>query len=272
MENNLEVFKSDKFDVENTASLSLFIYPHTFLVLAKNNEQKITAIHLYETFDRGRLEEYFKTDSLLGLNLPVQIYFHEPIFTLVPWLFYVGGKEKNYLEVLSEDLEKPYFFYTPIDSGNIHVLSYIPESTRKLIIQKFSNLTILHGSSSFLSYLIKEKNSQIGEEIFVNYAGAFIYLAGFSGRELVVFNRFETESKEDILKYILIAIKTLKFDQNHVRVTIYGAMENSGISDEWGNSFFSNFRITKPYTNQDYSSGLNLDYLPHLFEFFWQHH
>lgn len=272
MENNLKVYKSDKFDVENTASLSLFIYPHTFLAFAKNTEQKITAIHLYETVDPSGLEELFKTDSLLNLKVPAQFFFHETTFTLIPDFLFISGEEKTYMDHLSEHLESPYFYTTRVDLGNIHLLSYLPESTHRLISERFSEIRIFHGASSFLSYLLQEKYNQIGEEIMVNYAGSFIYLAGFSDRELVVFNRFETKNKEDILKYILIAIKSLKFDQNHVRVTVFGTVENSDISEEWGNCYFSNFRLTRPYTNQIYSSGFNQEYQKHLFEFFWQFH
>jgi hypothetical protein len=216
------------------------------------------------------MEAYFATDTLLKLNVPAQVYFHEPLHTLVPGTLLHAGKEKEYLEVLSEIPNATHFFTTPLDQSELQILWFIPDQLKKIFEDRFSKINFIHGSSSFLSYLIQEKHNQLGEEIILSYFETHAYLAGFSNRELAVFNRFEIQTKEDLVKYALILIKTLKFDQNHVRVTVYGTTEKSGITENWGSSYFSNFRLANPYTNQRYCSGFNQNFSQQLFEFFWQ--
>jgi hypothetical protein len=271
LENHLKVFKSDKFDVADTASLSLFIYPRLLLVFAKNDLQKTTAVHVYEDFDQKRSEEYFDSDVLLRLNVPLQIFFHEPIFTLVPDTLFQPEKEKEYLQVLNEQEYLWQSFSTPVDSGQLHLISSIPENSGKFFTDRFSQVRFHHGSASFLSYLIQEKVNQIGEEIILYHMGSHLYVAGFSERELVLFNKFEIASKDEMLKYILIVIKTLNFDENHARITLYGTSGETGITEEWLGRYFSNFRLTMPYSNQSYITGFNQEYPKHLLEFFWQH-
>jgi len=270
LENNLKVYTSGKFDVSSTASLSLFIYPKLFLVFAKNDQGITSQVHVYEIFDLDRISTYFEFDHLLKLDLPVKIYLHQPIFTLIPGNIFSQGKTGEYFNASGNFVEPPHFFNTYLKEEQIQILSFIPEKIIKVFDQYFSNFKLLHGSSSFLSYLIQEKHSQISQEIILNYADSYIYLAGFSNRELIVFNRFDIQSKEDALKYVLILIESLKFEKTQVRVTVYGANQESGITEDWGGYYFSNFRLARPYSNQRYSSGFNLDDPKGIFEFFWQ--
>ena len=271
MENNLKVYRSDKFDVEDTASLSLFIYPQSLFVFAKDKNQANIAVHHHLKFDLSKMEEQFNSDPLLRLDVPAKIYFHNPIFTLVPGVLYQQGKEPEYLKVLGDLGVSPYFFATPVDSNNIQILSFLPQKTKSNLDSRFSEVSIFHGASSFLSYLFKERFNLIGQEIIVDYFQSHVYIAGFTDQELSVFNRFEITDKEDVLKYILIMIETLKYDKNHVRVSIYGATDHSGITDAWGSSYFANFRLLKPHANQNYSHGFKHLKSENLFESYWQY-
>ncbi len=270
MENNLKAYVSDKFDVKLASSLSLFFYPNLFLVFAKNDDGITLGLHVYERFEWDTISSCLEFDDLLKLDLPVTIYYHEPIFTLVPDAYFLPENIHDYMEPLSNFTESPHFFHSPLKTAQIQILSYTLGKSQKILEEKFPNARLIHGSVSFLSYLMQEKGNQIGKEIILNYCGSFIYLAGFLNRELLVFNRFDIQTKEDVVKYILIMCETLKFERELGRVTVYGATEHSGITEEWGCMYFSNFRLTKPYSNQHYVSGLDLEDPNGIFEFYWQ--
>lgn len=271
MENNLKVQTSDKFAVQNTASLSLFLYPTSLHIFARDKNQSITAIHSYERISWKKLEEILASDSLTKLDIPAKIYVHEELFTLMPGVFFQQGKEKEYMQLVGKLPSSPYFFNTGVDSNNIQLLSCIPEKLQQLFSKRFSEHKFYHGSCSFLSYLFKERFNLIGQEIWVNLLDSQCYLAGFTDQELSVFNQFEVSSKEDVLKYVMILMETLQHDRNHARVTLFGATPKNGITEEWGKTYFTNFRLLRPHANQNYGPGLSHDKSPAIFESFWHY-
>jgi hypothetical protein len=270
LENNLQIFKSDRFDVDNTASLSLFFYPQYLLALAKNHEGLITALFQYQDVDWEKSEVHLHLLLAQLPAVPAHVFFHNPIFTLVPNTVLVPENENNYLAHLVEFSKDPIFFSTPIDLGDFGIASFLPGKIKQILEDKFPALHFSHGSCSFLSYVLHEKSNQLSQEIIVNCFDSFIYLAGFFNRELVVFNRFEIHSLEEILKYILITQETLKFEKNSVRVTLFGNFTNYELTESIGNQFFTNFRLTRPYTNQRYSPVFTEEYPRRIFESFWE--
>ena len=270
MENNLKVQTSDKFAVTQTASLSLFLYPNSLVLFGKDKNQSITSIHTYEQVNWKKLDEVLATDSLVKLDLPAKIYTHEGIFTLIPGVLFQQGNEIEYLGVTGKLPNTPVFFNTAVDSNNIQIVSCIPVKLQQILSKRFAEFTIYHGASSFLSYLFKERFNLIGQEIWINLFDNYLYLWGFTYQELSVFNRFEVANKEDVLKYTLILMETLKNDRNHARVTLFGASKDNGITQEWGKEYFANFRLLQPHSNQNYGSGLTQNKAPAIFESYWQ--
>lgn len=271
MENNLKVYKSDKFDVVDTASLSLFLYPHSLLIFAKDQNQANLGIHYYLDFNWEDIEGLFSTDPLLKRDVPIKVFIHRPGFSLVPGVLFQPGKERDYLNFAQEIPSDSKFFYSHLDSNNVQVVSFISAGLKKNLDARYSEITLHHGSCSFLSYLFKERFNLIGQEILVNYFKSHIYIAAFTDQELSLFNIFEISGNEDVLKYILITLNQLKFERNHVRVTVFGATKESGISEDWGKAYFQNFRTLEPHSNQNYSHGFKHLKAEHIFESYWQY-
>lgn len=271
MENNLKVYKSDKFDVVDTSSLSLFLYPTTLFIFAKDQNQANIGIHQYGDFSLEKLEVLLGSDPLLKQDVPVKCYFHQSNFSLVPSVLFQPGKEAAYLSFAQELPTELSFFASPLDSNNLQLLSAIPSKLKKNLDARFPEVTLHHGACSFLSYLFKERFNLIGQEILIYTFDTHIYLAAFTDQDLSLFNRFEISSKEDLLKYTLIGIDQLKYDRHHVRISVFGTSEGSGISEEWGKSYFQNFRLVTPHANQNYSHGFKHLKAEHAFETYWQY-
>ncbi|WP_158587728.1 DUF3822 family protein [Algoriphagus lacus] len=271
MENNLKVYKSDKFDVEDTASLSLFLYPHSFFVFAKDQNQANIGIHHYQDFSWEKLEWLLGTDPLLRNDVPVKVYFHQKGFSLVPGALFQPGKEKEYLHFAQELAEDVVCFASGLDSNNLQVVSYIGQKLKKTLDARYSEVSLHHGSCSFLSYLFKERFNLIGQEILINYFKSHIYIAAFTDQDLSIFNIFEIAGKEDLLKYALITMDQLKYERNHVRISVFGATEKSGITEDWGKDYFQNFRLVNPHANQNYTHGFKHLKSENVLEAFWQY-
>ena len=270
MENTPKVYKSDRFDVEDTASLSLFLYPHSLFIFAKDKSQANIGIHHYRDFDIGDLEGLFGTDPLLRNDVPAKFYFHQAAFSLVPGILFQAGSERDYLQFAKKLPEDLHFFSSSLDSNNLQVLGSISSKIKKSLDARFSEITLLHGCCSFLSYLFKERFNLTKQEILVSYFQSHIYIAAFTDQDLSIFNLFEISKNEDILKYILIVIEQMNYEQSQVRVSLFGATEKSGITEDWGSEYFQNFTLINPYANQSYSHGFKHLKSENVLEAYWQ--
>lgn len=271
MESNLKVYKSDKFDVEDTASLSLFLYPQSLFIFAKDQSQSTIAIHHYGDCGVEALEGLFSTDPLLRVDVPLKAYFHQAGFVLVPGVLFHPGREADYLQFAGALPQQAHFFSNQLDSNNLQAVSCIASKLKKELDARFSEVALYHGSCSILSYLFKERFNLIGQEIVVSYFENHAYLAAFTDQELAMFNLFEIHQREDLLKYILITIEQLGYERNLVRVSLLGATEASEITEDWGKEYFQNFRLLQPHSNQHYTHGFKHLKSENVLESRWQY-
>lgn len=270
MEKNLKVFKSDKFGVVDPASLSLFLYPKSAYVFLKDANQSTIAIHSYHEYEESQLKKLLESDPLLKKNLPLKVYFHQTNVSLVPGILFQSGQEKSYLSFVTEQNDDDFFFSTTMDSNNIQIVSSISENNSKVLQANFSEITYRHGACSFLSYAFKERFNLIDQEILVNVFEGNLYAAAFSNQELMSFNIFELENQNDFVKYVRVLIEQLKFNKNHVRISVYGKVEGLDLSKSWGDKYFHNYQLKKLHANQNFASGMkNIDQLG-IIETSWQ--
>lgn len=270
MEKKYSAFKSDRFDVEHISSLSFFLYPNSIFVFAKDINQTTVGIHAYKNINWEHLDSILSSDPMLQNDVPTTVFVHQKEFVLVPGVLYMPGKEEEYLKFVKKSETSQSYFNTSLDSNNIQIISAISTKLKNILAVRFSELTLHHGGSSFLSYLFKERFNLIDQEILLNVYGQQMYLAAFHNQELVLFNTFDIQSNEDILKYTLIVIKQLNFERNLLRVSLYGANSTNKITEEWGQEYFKNFRLLKPHSNQTYTHGFKNLKSIHLFETNWQ--
>lgn len=101
---------SDKFAVQDTASLSLFLYPSSLHIFARDKNQGITAIHSYEGISWKKLDEVLSSDTLTKLDVPAKVYIHDALFTLLPGAIFEPGNEKEYLQLAGKIPESPFSF------------------------------------------------------------------------------------------------------------------------------------------------------------------
>src|SRR5690606_4626556 len=123
-------------------------------------------------------------------------------------------------------------FYEGVDSNNIQVVGAIEKEIIELLDNALPDLEITHGASLVLSYLLKDRNEMLGQEIFVFAEEGNIYLAAFSGNELKVFNRFPISGDQDFLKYTLTVLHQLAFDRMHCRIALLGDLKGIGVDLE----------------------------------------
>lgn len=264
-------FYSDRFVVEQTSSLSLFLYSKAFALMAKDEQGSVVAAHHYALRDWNELPSIISSDILINSENTVgKVYVHNNLFCLVPSLLFDPSVRTTYLNFITPlQEERQEVFYDGVDSNNIQVVGAVEKEIIALLDHALPDLDITHGACLLLSYLFKEKNEMLGQELFVLAEQGHMYLAAFSGSELKIFNRFPVEGDRDFLKYVFSVIHQLSFDRMHCRLTLIGRMEGINIDLEFLKLYFKNILATAPKSNQTYSPGAEKFKETNLLEAYW---
>ncbi len=268
MEASFTEFKSDKFDVADTESLSLFLYPKTIWVFAKDKNQATQAVFGFPN-NGSDLMAQLDQSPINSLNVPIHLFTHLSNFVLVPGSLYVKGEESNYL-MFSEEAEGQHSFASAIQGGRMHLVGSVSEDLEKAISNRFNEVSFHHGGSSFLDFVMNEKANLLGQEVILYLADNQMYAACFTDQELVSFGVFDLNEQEDLIKYPRALITQHGYNPIHARVNVIGKSEGIDSSVEWGKQFFQHYSEMKPKPNQNLVSGLESVRDFGFLEAFWQ--
>ncbi|AFL84854.1 hypothetical protein Belba_2290 [Belliella baltica DSM 15883] len=270
-ENIQENIYSDKFDTQTVSSLSLFLFDEKYILLSKDVNGEVSGIHQKFFSDLKSLSFVIQRDKLYALDVPKKIFlFHKPA-ALIPGLifdsnhlpYYLGFVEKNSIDVS--------YLFSNLDSNNCYLVSKINNELKAIFTGNQSKLSFHHGASSFLSYILKDKNTYINQEIFISVYSQGFYLAAFKNQTLTVFNTFDCEDRETLMKYLFGIVKHLNFDQKYCRITLFGEYTALDIDQEFGHTYFKNFILDQPKANQQYQASASIFQNSNLFEAFWEY-
>lgn len=269
MKKYLTEYKSDKFNVESTASLSLFLYPRSTYLFARDQNQSILAI-LGFSQSIEKLSELIQAEELLALSVPISVFTHDPNFALVPGGLFVKGEEATYLQYAAEQKKPAHYFSTGIEGNKIQLLGAIDHETHALLSGTFPQVTFHHGACSFLSYLFYSRANLLGQEILIQLLDDKMYIACFTDQELASFGMFDLLSQEDLIKYPRALMAQHEYNPAHARVTVLGSSKSIETDEEWGKNYFHQYVSASPKSNQTLALGLEPAADFGMLEAFWQ--
>lgn len=264
-------FYSDRFDVEDTSSLSLFLYNTCLSILAKNEAGAVIGSHLYSFSGASALADIFSQDSLINAKNTVgKLYVHNGHFCLVPGVLFDPSMRSTYLNFIAQVEDDHYeVFYEGVDSNNIQVVGAVEREVLMLLDNALPDLEVSHASCLILSYLSGLKSHLLGQELFVFAEQGHMYVVAFAGAELRLFNRFPVNGEHDFLKYTFAVTHQLAFDRMYCRITILGDISGTQVDVEVLKKYFKNIQTGVPYSNQTYSPGAEKFKETNLLEAFW---
>ncbi len=150
----------------------------------------------------------------------IRLIFSNKSFTLIPNELYNENRISDYLEfngvLLANDIESKLikdlnirFLYSYLEPLETQIKNAFPEKEVKL----------LHSGYSLINQLL-----QFSPEIdfFVWFNFSSIEILYFNTKQLILYNFFEAESKEDILYYILFVAQQLEIDVNEKHLYLLG--------------------------------------------------
>ncbi|AGA78467.1 DUF3822 family protein [Echinicola vietnamensis] len=264
-------FHCDKLDVANTSSLSLLFYPQRLIVLAKNQNGLVIGVNDYPFVEDKELEMILEKDlfvSQMRSQCETTLYVFSPDFCLVPSVLFDASEVQHYLNFSVETTGKDAF-YSHLNDSQLVIVGGIDSTLLAIFGNHIKNLTLRHGSSLAIAYLLGEKADMLNQELAVVIEDHEMYVAGFINKELKFFNRFEVRNNQDFLKYSFSVLHQLAFDRMHCKITLYGNLDEINVQEQVLRKYFKNIEITTPKPSQNYLPGAESFRETKKLEAFW---
>ena len=165
--------------------------------------------------ENKNLQGDFKSIDVIHIN---------NLCTLVPNIYFDETALKSYLSYSIKTLANDLVVYDEITNLNAKNV-YIPfVNINNYLFQNFGAFEFKHHSSVLISKLIKY-NTHLNERLFfVNVFDKSIDIIVKQASDLILYNSFSYETKEDFIYYILFVAEQLEMDPNEFQLTFMGAI------------------------------------------------
>ncbi|WP_255321173.1 DUF3822 family protein [Capnocytophaga stomatis] len=165
----------------------------------------------------------------------IKVFHNTPIFTFIPQALFMGKKEAiEYLKYSIDvsSLKENFVEYDriiPIETVNV----FVPDIfINNILIEYYGTFEYQHFASSLLRMLLKHYASHAYEIMYVYAEQSSFYFVVFRDKKLYYFNRFEYQTMDDFLYFILFSVEQLNINTERVPLYFIGDMNiNSLMSD-----------------------------------------
>lgn len=191
----------------------------------------------------------------------IKVYHNTPIFTFIPQALFHG--KKNAIEYLKysidiSSLKENFVEYdriVPIDTVNV----YIPDILiNNVLIEYYGAFEYQHFASSLLRMLLRHYASHAYEIMYVYAEQNSFYFVMFRDKKLYYFNRFEYQTLDDLLYYILFSIEQLNINSERVPLYFIGDMNINMLICERIQRYIKYIYLMK-YNKSYFSEGMDED-------------
>ena len=182
--------------------------------LSQNSNPK----ELLKTLKKGFLENNELSSSFSS----VKIIHYNNLSTVVPEPLFDKNNALSYLKFNSKILQNDYVAFDKI-FNNECVNVYIPYvNINNYIFEMFDSFIYKHYSSIILEKVkLNEKNTAT-PSLYLNINVNHMELIYFVKNKLVFYNRFDFNTKEDLIYYLLFSVDQLKLNPEEIPVVITG--------------------------------------------------
>ncbi len=150
-------------------------------------------------------------------------------YTLVPKEFFIQEEAKTYLKYHLNEQE--------LNNCNIIISNFddfvgvfaIENEIFNIAQELFPKCEIDSYSSAFLSLAHKQNFTYSKNQVSILIDNNFFDIAVYNYKNLLLFNRFEYSTKEDLTYFILKVLKELDIDANETNATIHGNVKTDFI-------------------------------------------
>ena len=222
--NNLEKGKALSIQV-NLSGLS-------FLVLDSDNDIVIDLIDIpfekkgtpQEVLDQ--LTHSFNTSEVLQHSFSKITVIHDnEMMSLVPSAVFEEEYLSDYLKYNTKIFKTDFITYDVIKNDDIMVV-YIPfVNINNYIFERFGSFEYKHSTTIALDRILQIQKNSSDQSMFINVNATYFDLVVTQQKELLLYNRFEYQTKEDFIYYILFTAEQLGLNPEHFECTLMGTIK-----------------------------------------------
>jgi hypothetical protein len=169
-----------------------------------------------------KIKEIFKTDTQLQNDFSSVLVIHQNNLSVVVPNRYFNEKElASYLNFNVKKLTIDYvaFDYLKVlESKNVYI-PYI--NINNYLFQNFGEFEYKHHSTVLIEKLLNTTNS-IEKTMFVNVSKSSLDIVVIENNQLILFNTFSYNTKEDFIYYILFVAEQLNLNVNEFSLHFTG--------------------------------------------------
>lgn len=166
------------------------------------------------------------------------IIYHTDKFCLIPSEIYNPDNQDNYMRLTHSLPDNINFHTSDILELKVKALFCLPEELNRLIKLKFPTAMLVHSACPALNFGIRKSE----KTCIIYYYGTSLSITVFEKKDLKLFNIFSVSDKNDLIYYILNALKSCN---QKVAETIFYI---SGVREEDSNEYNTLSKyISKPF-------------------------
>ncbi len=173
----------------------------------------------------NRLKDELSANTVFSEEFDAVLVIHQnELATLVPKALYSENHKADYLKFNSKILRTDFITEDEIainDSINVYV-PYV--NINNYIFETFGEFVYKHSSSILIDTILQKTKVEETPEVYININNSTIELLVVEKGQLLLFNVFEYNSKEDFIYYILFVFEQLKLDAETTPVILSGSV------------------------------------------------
>ncbi len=169
--------------------------------------------HLFNTEDI--LKQSFKAINIIHVN---------DWATLVPKALFMEDALADYLKFNTKILKTDFITFDDIVTNDC-VTVYVPfTNINNFIFDQFGSFTYKHYATILIEQLLIIEKHAGQPKVYVNIADTNFEIVAFNKGELLLYNTFEHQTKEDFIYYLLFTLEQLQLNPETIQLTLLGTI------------------------------------------------
>lgn len=227
---------NNKSEKGKALSIQVCLSGLSFLVLDSDNDVVIDLIDIpfekkcspQEVLDQ--LMHSFNTNEVLQHSFTKITVIHDnEMMTLVPSAVFEEEHLSDYLKYNTKIFKTDFITYDVIKNDDIMVV-YIPfVNINNYIFDRFGSFEYKHNTTVVLDRILQIQTNSSNQSMFINVNRTYFDLVVTQQKKLLIYNRFEYQTKEDFIYYILFTAEQLGLNPEDFKCTLMGSIEEDDL-------------------------------------------
>ena len=184
--------------------------------------EKITPQQLLKNL----IEEFDSIDLLNENFTKIQVIHDNEVQTLVPSALFEEANLSDYLKFNAKIFKNDFITYDAITNQEIMSV-YVPYvNVNNYIFEKFGSFEYKHSSTVIIDKVLQIEKNIKEKSLYVNIEKSNIDILVISSNSLIFYNKFNYNTKEDFIYFILFTIEQLELNPEKLNCKFLGSILN----------------------------------------------